>query len=49
MPKRLAASVANMQNKYDTVFDCEQNPINVGWVAVEQVAHFERKDCALRG
>lgn len=49
MFERLAAAVADMQDVYGIVLNREQNPIHVGRVAVEQVAHFKGKDRALRG
>jgi hypothetical protein len=45
--ERLAAAVANMQDINRIVLNREQNPVHLAWVAVEQMAHFKRKDRAL--
>jgi hypothetical protein len=45
--ERLTATVADVQDVYSLVLEREQNPIHMGCVALEQVAHFKGECRAL--
>lgn len=45
---RPATAVANMEDVHGRSVDREENPIHMGLVAVEKLAHFKRKPCGSR-